>query len=340
MVRTHRRRGFTLIELLVVIAIIAILVSLLLPAVQQAREAARRTQCKNNLKQMGIALTAYHTDSGQFPPALINSGRYNSAHNGEVRNTTGWVLLLPYIDQGPLYDAWDFNQSGGTNSSPYGHPTPDDGDNAALARSQVPVLECPSHPEVGIGANKSYRPGQTHFYSRQDQRYSSYLFCTGVFVDYHANYTAYGNDVRQGAFGNNGAASIADITDGASNTFLVGESWAGRQEKTSTHYGPWGLAGIHTCCHGRVVTPSSSNMTVNYVTRHSTYPNYRRDYTINAAWRGRGDGRSYAWIFRSGHGGGAHFLLADGSTRFISDAIDYYTFVAANYVHDSQVVDF
>ena len=92
----RRRRAFTLIELLVVIAIIAILVALLLPAVQQAREAARRSQCKNNLKQSGVALHNYHDVHSQFPAALLNSGRYTTgnAKNGPTRNTTGWTMLL------------------------------------------------------------------------------------------------------------------------------------------------------------------------------------------------------------------------------------------------------
>src|SRR5687767_14294714 len=98
-----RRIGFTLIELLVVIAIIAILIALLLPAVQQAREAARRSQCKNNLKQIGIALHNYHDTYNVLPPALISSGRIDPAGGGTkapyinrpVLNTTGWVMLLP-----------------------------------------------------------------------------------------------------------------------------------------------------------------------------------------------------------------------------------------------------
>src|ERR1700752_790548 len=98
-------RGFTLIELLVVIAIIAILIALLLPAVQQAREAARRSQCKNNLKQLGLAIANYESTNKLYPAAMLGSGRYNnpayfaapSAHR--IKNTTGWALLLPYMDQ-------------------------------------------------------------------------------------------------------------------------------------------------------------------------------------------------------------------------------------------------
>ncbi len=118
-----RRKAFTLIELLVVIAIIAILVALLLPAVQQAREAARRTQCKNNLKQWGLALHNYHDTHNTMPPALNNSGRYQSAtfYSGtnRVQNTTGFVMLLPYIEQASAYAQYDFNQTGSL-SNPYG----------------------------------------------------------------------------------------------------------------------------------------------------------------------------------------------------------------------------
>ena len=108
-----RRLGFTLIELLVVIAIIAILIALLLPAVQQAREAARRTQCRNNLKQMGLALANYHDTFSVHPPAMINSGRLDSfpfySNGNKVLNTTGSVMLLPYMDQANLYNQYDFN---------------------------------------------------------------------------------------------------------------------------------------------------------------------------------------------------------------------------------------
>ena len=117
MLRARRRQGFTLIELLVVIAIIAILVALLLPAVQQAREAARRTQCKNNLKQWGLALHNYHDVHSIFPAALLHSGRYNSASfydpagTNRVMNTPGWVLLLPFVDQAAAYDQYSADEA-------------------------------------------------------------------------------------------------------------------------------------------------------------------------------------------------------------------------------------
>src|SRR5438105_1421933 len=152
LIRASRQRwGFTLIELLVVIAIIAVLVALLLPAVQQAREAARRSQCKNNLKQMGLALHNYHDAAKFFPPALTGSGRSTPAAEPLVLNTTATVLLLPYLDQAPMYNKYNFNvPSSLSNPAPYtktlaggataGTPTV----NQAIYTQNLPVATCPS----------------------------------------------------------------------------------------------------------------------------------------------------------------------------------------------------
>jgi hypothetical protein len=157
------------------------------------------------------------------------------------------------------------------------------------------------------------------------------LFSTGVFVDYHANYTAYNYDIRQGMFGNSGAATFAQVTDGLSNTFAIGESWAGK-DKTSTHYGPKGLVGDHTCCHGRVV--SNSTTSIQRPNAHvSTYP---QDWHLNAVWRGDAQDRHYAWVFNSGHAGGGHFLLGDGTVRFISESLDYLTLCRLAYIKDGE----
>ena len=111
MIKSRLKPGFTLVELLVVIAIIGILIALLLPAVQAAREAARRAQCSNNLKQIGLALHNYHDTYLVFPPALLNSGRVSNGGNyfgPGVLNTTGWAMLLSYYEQGAAYEQYDF----------------------------------------------------------------------------------------------------------------------------------------------------------------------------------------------------------------------------------------
>ena len=124
--QTVVRCGMTLVELLVVIAIIGILVGLLLPAVQAAREAARRLQCSDNLKQQGLALYSYHNTYRVLPPALVNSGRYadgGSLWKGPktVLNHTGFTLLLPYLEQGNLYDQWNCDLAS-SSSSPFEIP--------------------------------------------------------------------------------------------------------------------------------------------------------------------------------------------------------------------------
>src|SRR5437899_1311540 len=142
--RNVRRFGFTLIELLVVIAIIAVLVALLLPAVQQAREAARRSQCKNNLKQIGLALHNYHENFNMLPPSAINPGTVGSTSfipNGGIRNYTGYLMILPQLDQGPLYNQINFNIATGQadwNSQGGG------GTQVILQNYKAEVFRCPS----------------------------------------------------------------------------------------------------------------------------------------------------------------------------------------------------
>lgn len=339
----HRRRlrGFTLVELLVVIAIIGILVALLLPAIQAAREAANRTECANNLKQIGVALHNYHDTYRMFPPALLGSGRYDNAGyhatHGNVKNTTGWLLLLPYLEQSALHDQYSFNAPSST-SSPYGHARPvapfdNDMVNNTLYNARMEALECPSHP--GVGKTSNYSPGSTTFYSRRNAYRTSYLFSTGVFTDYDSPWDTKSGDIRQGTFGNDGAADFAAVTDGTANTIAVGEAWGGRF-KYSSHYGPWGMTGAHTCCHGRVYSTSSTN--INSIIRNPSSTGHFGWWTINGPWLGRADGKTYAWVFSSGHPGGAQFVFNDASTHFVNDSIDYVTFLKLCYIHDGESV--
>ncbi|MDA0589272.1 MAG: DUF1559 domain-containing protein [Planctomycetota bacterium] len=332
-VAPNRRDGFTLIELLVVIAIIAILVALLLPAVQQAREAARRAECKNNLKQVGLALHTYVETHKQFPAALINSGRYSngSTVNGATRNTTGWTMLLPFMDETARFDKWDFNQGSSTSNPRAGGIPGNDTTNAPLWQDVPKGLVCPSHPDGGQKLRRL--PGRTtDYYSANNATRISYLFSTGVFTDYNANYTAYNSDIRQGAFGNNGGATLAQISDGTSNSFAVGESWGGGLHKTSTVYGPYALVGAHTCCHGRTLSNSST------VLQQANVRPYLANYGLNATFNNDALKRSYAWEWRSGHAGGGHFLMCDGAVRFVTENMDRLNFTRMAFIHDSGTV--
>ncbi len=327
-----RRRGFTLIELLVVIAIIAVLVAMLLPAVQQARESARRSQCRNNLKQIGLALHDYHSTYNVLPPALLHSGRYNVAAfftgTNRVLNTTGWAFLLPSLDQQAAFNQYDFNSCSST-SSPYSLPAAGtDATNAAVITGMsAGFMVCPSQPD---GGERSTAYTGNAFYQRVAAVRTSYLFATGVFTDYDGTYKSTSSDIRQGTFGNSGAARFQEITDGLSTTIAIGEAHGGRG-KTSSDYGPWGLTGTHTCCHGRVVHSSSGDVLPSSYSATDV-----RDWRINAAYANDAQGRAYAWGFNSSHPGGAAFLFNDGSVKFLAQVIDYRMFTLANYTHDNE----
>lgn len=338
-----RKRGFTLVELLVVIAIIGVLVALLLPAVQAAREAARRMSCGNNLKQIGLALHNYHDTFKTFPPALLNSGRYTGGgtryYPEGVRNHTGWLMLLPYYEGSALNDAIDFNLPTSESNPRAGGPSIAGlaAYNDQFTTQRMKMLECPSHDQAGQNYNN---PGNS-FYTAHNAKRTSYLFSTGAFTDYNAPYDVYANDRRQGAFGNNGATNFAGCTDGTSNSIAVGEAAGGRHKRSSA-YGPWGLQGLHTCCHGRVYSPYSqvNGLRPNASQAHITATlRYQPDWTVNAVWRNDPQRRSYAWVFNSLHPAGAQFTLCDASVQFLSENIDYLVLCKLAYLHDGQAVE-
>jgi prepilin-type N-terminal cleavage/methylation domain-containing protein/prepilin-type processing-associated H-X9-DG protein len=231
-----RKRGFTLIELLVVIAIIAVLIALLLPAVQQAREAARRTQCKNNLKQFGLAMHNYHDVYGRFPlPGLLNFGvgGYGSGI-GSVMTTSSWCLsILPYMDQGNVYNSYDFNFS-------CFEPK-----NLTAIQAKIPAFTCPSSPSAGVPINYTLPTAWTGGLSTAAASLTNagacdYVAITRVrheFLNAAYNVSTYTNELDGWAKGavvspNPALAAgqtipvnggIRDILDGTSNTLMIGE---------------------------------------------------------------------------------------------------------------------
>jgi prepilin-type N-terminal cleavage/methylation domain-containing protein len=351
--RRFRRQqgGFTLVELLVVIAIIGVLVALLLPAVQAAREAARRMSCGNNLKQQGLALQNYHDTYKVFPPALLNSGRWTQGNNfsngtyegdytaggshaytasGGTLNTTGWAMMLPFLEQTPLHDKYNFDIPGGRSDwrAKIDREPNNTYNETLVATNELDMLICPSHTKGG-----QHRQRGGRVYPLLNAYRTSYLFSTGWRTDYNAPWQADSVQRYQGAFGNSGAAKLRDISDGTSNSIAIGEAHGGNgeREKTSWVYGPWGLVGTHTCCHGRIVGHT-------HLLQHASWPAWQRDWGLNSIWRNDAQKQSYAWVFSSSHPGGGQFVMCDGAVKMISENIDYKTYCFLGYIHDGQVV--
>jgi prepilin-type N-terminal cleavage/methylation domain-containing protein len=292
---TRKRSGFTLIELLVVIAIIAILIALLLPAVQQAREAARRTQCKNNLKQLGLAIHNYH-DTYRKLPVLTHRDQANNAAGAEG----GWawsVSLLPFIDQAPMY-----------NSLTAGNLTLKQAANIpamlTLMRTPLPAFRCPSDVGEEVNTNRPYTTlvsGQTiSFATSNYPACNGNQFNTGMFVEY-----------------NNQSVNFRDVIDGLSNTIAVAERRMRQLEalQGTTHESPW--AAIWVGCKDEGKTPQAQNN------------NAIRGNTQFRLQDGRCDANNDAQEgFSSEHEGGIHALLGDGAVRFLSENIDYRPYAA------------
>lgn len=311
-VRHHSssRKGFTLIELLVVIAIIAILVALLLPAVQQAREAARRSSCKNNLKQIGLALHNYHDTHGIFPNDVwtFAPGTANAA----ARNFSWMTQILPQVEQAPLYDAINFS------TQYYGQTT---SSGQLIGAQRIPTFRCPS--DVDIEPSSIYNTSVTNYAGTQ-----------GFDWWYRQNW------LGNGIFSMLTKVRMRDIKDGTTNTIAVcevasnGHKSGGRRCGAGTVrrgggeavFRQWAYSASHGVVQNGVPggpllgpdgTPPSSYPPNGDFWRRSPHmwgPVYIGAYCINSEWPGPG----------SVHPGGAQALLADGSVRFINENIDYH----------------
>lgn len=316
-------RGFTLIELLVVIAIIAILIALLLPAVQQAREAARRSQCKNNLKQLGLAVHNYEASFTKFPPSATISG-------GSATNNGSWSVhgrILPQIEQENLADRIDLSLPWDTQM--------------AIDGVKVAVFACPS--DINSDTARDTGAGKPRLYP------TSYGFNFGTWFVHDLN-TGRGGD---GMFFPNSKLGFRDVVDGATNTLMAAEvkgytpyfrnagpastavpntpaevlaQTSGAEKKISptdanknTGHTEWPDARVHHCGFTTVLTP---NTKVEHTEGGVTF-----DVDYNSWQEGKLSGGSvpptYAAITsRSYHSGIVQVVLMDGSTRSISENID------------------
>ena len=329
--RVRRSRGFTLIELLVVIAIIAVLISLLLPAVQSAREAARRAQCTNNLKQMALAANNYESTNGCFPGGSYSGvGANNPPHWGTYpENFSCFVRMLPFFEQSPMYNATNFNLCGS------------DVANLTICGVQVNSLICPSDlqnesiPIPGTRASSGVTPGWSFNLIPSGSPDSPYASATTLIPgNWLQAFTSYAGNAGTFTFGytnlmptsvlgqfngviyNDSTVKIAAITDGTSNTFLFGEHSKGLLFKLDPGY---------------AVSDNSWNSGRWYDTLFATLYPLNTGNGNSIAFGGKtNDSYYYPTAAGGQHPGGCNFAFCDGSVRFIKNSINSWTFNTAN----------
>lgn len=304
-----RRSAFTLIELLVVIAIIAILIALLLPAVQQAREAARRSQCKNNLKQIGLAMHNYHSSHGCYPFAWGGTGPASGSPRYSAISQ-----MLPYLDQGPLYESINF-------SLPL-----TDANNTPARLQEIPLLRCPSdfqnpQPQSGGAINYMANKGSWHVWGDPAVQNGVFIYLRSLGMrdipDGASNTAAFSERVLTD--GNNGVSDpFADVflalSDPATPDDAIQQCAAVDVNNLANQFplfmgAPW-INGQHTYLHVNVPNERSCGF---FPTKATMPPSSR-------------------------HPGGVHLLLCDGSARFASENISLVTWRALGTRNGKEVV--
>ena len=319
----RKSRGFTLIELLVVIAVIGILVALILPAVQQAREAARRAGCKNNLKQIGLALHNYLGSHQVFPPGYVDLNAVpNSTPDIDLGPGWGWAtFLVPHMDQDPIYNQINFNQGVGA------------GVNIQISQKSLPIYQCPSD-----GLQDPFSVYDSTFIApNMTLAHSNYVACSGwVECFYGAGgnpQPGLGTDGLNGPYGVTGVGMFwrnSKMTpqralDGLSNTIAIGERSSNHAPATWT-----GAPARMRCPAWMAVQPPVPNSPP----PGPAYTNsdYGEAFVLshgNSLHVPNADFPVYdPDVFYSYHTGGANFLFGDGSVRFISRSVDGQTFQA------------
>lgn len=325
-VRVARKRGFTLIELLVVIAIIAVLIALLLPAVQQAREAARRTQCKNNLKQIGLSLFNYESTFSTLPYAY----RYNlDVSTMKIGYSSVITCLLPYFDQAPLYNSMSQNSPGfnEASGSPYNYPAAEVTANLNAIKTPLVALLCPSSPaqkvdNYSLPAGAAGNPTALSFTAAR----SDYVVTTGVLGPFaQIAYAGNAGGNREGAIQPAGAVTsgstvlqsigdgdskIQNIVDGSSNTFLMVERTGG-----ATIYRKTQANASDTAALG----PSNGGAWGDALLGENWLGGALYDGTPTGGPCGINCTNSRGGGYHSFHTGGIHAVMGDGAVKFISE---------------------
>lgn len=325
----ERRRAFTLVELLVVIAIIGILIALLLPAVQAAREAARRSQCLNNLKQIGIALHNYHDIHKCFPPGYQGDPRNNPSGCGTVdcpgtyNRGLGWgwaTFILPFQEQKSLYDELWVTRGQVVCDHPTGTQatlaTSGGRDQPALQRTILSAYICPSATDPDLNFGREY--ANNNQYGKSNYKGVCGVDWDGVDDD---------DTGLSGIFRNiyvHGCARMRDVRDGTTNSFAIGETFCNRQNTGTTSTGP--LNPAFAAYYGGIwVGIAPDTRAAGCVGQLAPAPS---SYSVNGG---------SVNAFGSLHPGGGQFCLADGSCRFVSENADQDTISALGTIDDGTV---
>lgn len=367
-VRPRRARGFTIIELLAVVAVISVLVALIMPAVQQARERARTAQCLNHLRQIGLALHNYETNYTVWPPSIVRQEDGNPppppipfAGLRYRGHWTGYHLLLPYLDQQPLHAKYDFN---GTWLSPLSNAN--DHSSWPLNQTTLPTLICPSalHSVIPIGGDaagvgKHWMAGSPTDYSFNHGTDviralpGDEVGCTTGLL----NYWRQTPQATRGPFGFSSDCRMQHVTDGLSNTIAIGEKVGGRL----TYAGPgpsfpllpveypWAMAAVeYVAPTGDQSTPNSAWVAGPFAVTHDfrlpqcpeSIPGTGNPFPMNPIPRAlpqSTDERPF-YSFQSVHSSGAQFLFGDGSAKFLNESMNQGVFQALSTISGGEPV--